>query len=105
MFSRLIAAIDRFEAALRRGAGPALDDAERHLLAALEDLGPADYEGGSEHAEGCTFGVSHEGTVYAPGHGPDGRPRVVLMRAIRNAEGLPCAVLTRKFYPTIAETA
>src|SRR4051794_34825165 len=83
MSAHLIAAIDRFEAALRSGVGPALDVAESRLLHALRELGPIKkYERGSEYAMGCTEGVSYLGTIYAMGHADDGRQCVILIRRV-----------------------
>jgi hypothetical protein len=93
--SRLITAIDRFEAALR-SRSPEIDDAERRLLDAIVELGPIEeYEGGSDVAPGCTAGVSHMGSIYAVGFTEDGRPLAFDLSCIRHLE-----VAIRRFRDT-----
>jgi hypothetical protein len=87
--STLIDAIDRYEAALR-SPGPGLDDAESALWEALNSaLSAEDHEAVcAPSALGCTEGIAHRGTIYAPGPGFEGWPRVILMRRVRQARDI-----------------
>jgi hypothetical protein len=77
--------IDRFEAALK-ACGPALTEAEAALCRALSGAIAPGHDAVCEPlARGCTEGVSHRGTVYAPGFGPGGEPAVVVIRRVRDA--------------------
>lgn len=95
----LVEAVERFEAALAASkvgfrAGSAMELRSHDRLKRTEDdlrqtllrADTGDHDAVCEHTVvGCTEGVEHKGTIYAPGFDSDGNPSLILIRRVTPA--------------------